>query len=80
MKRVSITYYAIFREQRGLGSEELLTSAASYGDLYDELRARHGFTLDPSLVRSAVNGAFVPKDQLLCEGDAVVFIPPVAGG
>lgn len=80
MKRLSITYYAIFREQRGLSSEELQTSAATFVELYAELQESHGFNLEPALVRVAVNGAFVPMEQAIREDDAIVFIPPVAGG
>jgi molybdopterin converting factor small subunit len=32
------------------------------------------------LLRVAVNGEFGDWEQPLAEGDAVVFIPPVAGG
>jgi sulfur-carrier protein len=80
MKKVDVTYFAIFREQRGLSREVVETSAATPGQLYEELRANHGFTMEISLVKTAINGAFVPISQTLCDGDAVVFIPPVAGG
>ena len=49
-------------------------------DLYDELRARHPFTLPPELLRVAINTEFGDWAQPLADGDAVVFIPPVAGG
>lgn len=75
-----VQYFAILREQRGLDSERLATDAASPNALYDELRARHGFTLPGDRVRAAVNDEFVPGDAKLREGDRIVFIPPVAGG
>ena len=75
-----IEYSAILREQRGLAAETLTTAAATPAALYNELRARHGFTLPAEFVRAAVNGEFVAADAPLHEGDAVVFIPPVAGG
>jgi len=80
MPSISIRYFAILREQRGLGREQLATAAATPEALYEELRARHGFTLPADRVRAAINGEFAPSTAVLREGDEVVFIPPVAGG
>lgn len=77
---LTIQYFAILREQRGLTSEKLTTAAATPAALYEELRARHGFTLPDDRVRAAVNGEFVPATHPLRPGDQIVFIPPVAGG
>ncbi len=73
-------YFAILREQRGLAQEKLLTAATSAGELYAELRQRHGFTLPADRLRVAVNDDFAPWTTPLNEGDKLVFIPPVAGG
>ena len=80
MITVTVQYFAILREQRGLSEEKLTTSAMSLTALYDELRARHKFTLPGDRIRAAVNDAFVPSSSSLREGDRIVFIPPVAGG
>lgn len=80
MPRLSIQYFAILREQRGVAGEQLDTSAATPSALYEELRARHAFTLPADRVRAAVNGEFVANEAPLRDGDEVVFIPPVAGG
>jgi molybdopterin synthase sulfur carrier subunit len=77
---LQVQYFALLREQRGLVEETLTTSAGTPAALYDELRARHGFTLPGDRVRAAVNDAFVASDVPLRTGDRVVFIPPVAGG
>lgn len=79
-RTLRIEYFAILREQRGLTAESLATAAATPVALYEELRARHGFTLPAAHVRAAVNGEFVPADAPLHESDVIVFIPPVAGG
>ena len=79
-KRVRVQYFALLREQRGLAQESLVTEAATAGDLYEELRARHGFTLLSGQLRAAVNDEFAPWTAPLSEGDALVFLPPVAGG
>ncbi|MSU22210.1 MAG: MoaD/ThiS family protein [Opitutus sp.] len=80
MKTVSVQYFAILREQRGLTEEKVSTTAATLAALYDELRARHGFTLPGDRVRAAVNDEFVAATAPLSDGVRVVFIPPVAGG
>lgn len=80
MRTIDVHYFAILREQRGLSQEKLTTDAATPAALYDELRARHRFTLPADRVRAAVNDAFVDSSSSLRDGDRVVFIPPVAGG
>jgi sulfur-carrier protein len=79
-KTIMVQYFAILREQRGVSQETLTTTAATPAALYEELRARHPFTLPGDRVRAAVNDAFVAADAPLREGDRIVFIPPVAGG
>jgi molybdopterin converting factor small subunit len=76
MKQIKVQYYAVFREQKGRSEDALETSAATVADLYAEL----GLRLDPKLVRASINQQFKPMDTPLCDGDTVVFIPPVAGG
>ena len=78
--RIEVEYFAILREQRGVKAESISTASATVAALYEELRARHGFTLPGDRVRGAVNDVFVPAAHPLREGDRVVFIPPVAGG
>jgi molybdopterin converting factor subunit 1 len=80
MRTLRVHYFAVLREQRGLAEESLSTGAATAADLYEELRARHGFTLAAEFLRAAVNEEFVPWGAALRDGDAVAFLPPVAGG
>lgn len=80
MKTVHVQYFALLREQRGLSREAVPTTAATAGELYEELRARHALTLLPSQLRVAVNGEFAPWSAPLADGAQLVFIPPVAGG
>jgi molybdopterin converting factor subunit 1 len=80
MPKISIRYFAILREPRGGAHEQLVTPAATPQALYEELRARHGFTLPADRVRAAINGEFAAAAAPLREDDEVVFIPPVAGG
>ncbi len=56
------------------------TAAATPAELYEELRARHRFSLAGERVRVALNDEFAPASAALRAGDRVVFLPPVAGG
>jgi len=80
MKSVSLKYYAVFREARGVSSEEFSTSAANLSDLYAELCDAYGFSLPVHLVKVSVNNAFAEMADSFGSGDEIVFIPPVAGG
>lgn len=80
MITVTVRYFAILREQRGLDQEILRTPAATPTALYEQLRAAHSFSLPADRVRAAVNGEFVAADFPLPDGCELVFIPPVAGG
>lgn len=79
-KRIRVQYFALLREQAGRSDESLVTSARTPRDLYEELKIRYPFTLAPEMLRVAVNTEFGEWSQTLADGDAVVFIPPVAGG
>ncbi|HKZ74793.1 MAG TPA: MoaD family protein [Steroidobacteraceae bacterium] len=79
-RHIRVQYYAVLREQAGRSEETLETAAGTPGELYAELRARYPFSLAPEMLRVAVNAEFADWGQPLADGDAVVFIPPVAGG
>jgi molybdopterin converting factor small subunit len=78
--QLKIQYYALMREQAGRSEETVETSALTPADLYGELAARYGFTLTRDQLKVAVNSEFSDWARPLHVGDAVVFIPPVAGG
>ena len=79
-KTVRVRYFAILREQRGLDEEAVATGASTAAELYGELRALHRFTLPAERLRVAVNGDFAPWSAPVRDGDALAFLPPVAGG
>ncbi len=78
--QIKVQYYAILREQAGRSEETVATAARTPRDLYAELQRRHPFSLGAESLRVAINAEFGEWSQPLVEGDAVVFIPPVAGG
>lgn len=80
MLKLHVTYYAVLREQRGLSSEELETSAGTARDLYAELSTRHPFSLPVDRLRVAIDGEFASWDAPLRNGAKLALIPPVAGG
>jgi molybdopterin converting factor subunit 1 len=80
MKKLTLQYFAVLREQAGCSEEQLETAAATPAELYEQVRARHGFTLPQSMLRVAVNEEFRDWSWRLQANDRVVFIPPVAGG
>lgn len=79
-KQVTVQYFAILKEERGLAEETFATTATTVGELYADLAQQHGFRLDASHLRVAVNSEFTSWQHNLQESDRVVFIPPVAGG
>jgi molybdopterin-guanine dinucleotide biosynthesis protein A len=79
-RRVTVQYFALLREQAGRGSETLETRACTPRELYGELARRYPFSLDAAQLRVAINSEFGDWSAVLRDGDAVVFIPPVAGG
>jgi molybdopterin converting factor subunit 1 len=80
VKKITLQYFAVLREQAGCSEERVATTAATAAELYEEARVRHGFTLPLSMLRVAVNEEFRDWSSPLEAGDRVVFIPPVAGG
>ena len=76
---LSVLYFASLRDAAGREREELPVPA-SLAALYEDLRARHGFTLPRERLRVAVDGAFVGWDAPPRAGSEIAFIPPVSGG
>lgn len=79
-KKITMKYFALLREQRGLSEEQLETTASTYTQLYQELQQQYPLTLPVAMLKVAINNRFETLETLIKEGDEVVFIPPVAGG
>ena len=78
--KMTVRYFAAFREATGLETEPVESAATTTGDLFAECRARHvGLeSYETSLV--AINDEMARWDSAVTEGDEVLFFPPVAGG
>jgi sulfur-carrier protein len=79
-RQVHIKFFAVLREQAGMSTLDVTTSARTSAELYAELTATRRLTLPATLLRVAINDRYATMDTPLSPGDRVVFIPPVAGG
>jgi len=80
MKTISIRYFAVLRERRGLAVEQVKTPCETVGELVESLIAEHRLGLPPALIRVAIENEFVDPADPLPQGKELVLIPPVAGG
>lgn len=78
--KITVTYFAALRDERGLCSEEVQTSADTLANLYAELQLQHNFSVPVHLIKGAVANTFVAHDYQLKNNDAVFLMPPVSGG
>lgn len=79
-----VLYFAWLRERVGVATEEVETSAATVGELVEELRARddrHAAAFaDLAAVRVALDEEQADLDAPLAGAREVAFFPPVTGG
>ena len=80
MKAVTVRFFAIFREATGEESLKLQTQSGTVRDLFAEMSGRYDGLRHEVAALVAVNDEMVDWDRELCEGDEVLFFPPVAGG
>lgn len=78
--KIHVSYFALLREQAGVSSEEIETTAKTARALYADLLTRHRFSLPLERLRVAINGEFASWDTPLATGAKLALIPPVAGG
>jgi len=77
---VTVTYYGLLAERRGIASEVISTTAEDPASLYAEIDSLHLLGLSTSAFRVAVNDEFVPWSHPLAGNDSVAFLPPMSGG
>lgn len=77
--RVTVRYFAVLRERRGLGEEEVdLTDGSTAAEAWRRLSPFPGEVTFP--VAFAINQAIVAGATVLRAGDELAFLPPVGGG
>ena len=79
-KRITVRYFAMFREHAGVGEETLELSATTALDVFEATRERHGSTEPTGHCKVAINESMANWDTPVSDGDTVLLFPPVAGG
>ena len=80
MKTLTVRYFAMFREQAGVGEETLQLDVATARDVFEATRARHGSQEPGGHCKVAINDRMAEWDAPVEDGDTVLLFPPVAGG
>ena len=80
MKSITVRYFAVFRENAGVGEEVLETEAATAAEVFDATRERHGSAEPLGHCKVAINDEIAEWDSAVEDGDVVLLFPPVAGG
>lgn len=79
-KKLTVRYFASFREHAGIGEETVELPAATARDVFDLLVDRHGSAEPLGHCKVAVNDELVDWSSPVSDGDTVLLFPPVAGG
>jgi len=80
MKRITVRYFAMFREHAGVATETIEIDAATARDVFDATRERHGSSEPTGHCKVAINDEMADWDTAVADGDEVLLFPPVAGG
>ena len=80
MITVRIRYMAALKEKAGIERETLETDCESVGDLFENLKARHGFKLQQKHLRVATHDQFESMARKLRTAEEIICIQHVAGG
>lgn len=80
MKKITVRYFAMFRERAGTASESLTTDAETAGDVFRATSTRHGSSEPLAHCKVAINDEMTDWDAPVRDGDTVLLFPPVAGG
>jgi molybdopterin converting factor small subunit len=79
-KSLTIRYFAIFRENAGLGEESVSLDAETAADVFALLKHRHGSEEPLGHCKVAINDVMAEWQDAVADGDIVLLFPPVAGG
>ena len=80
MKTITVRYFAMFRENAGVGEETLSLDVATTADVFAVTRERHGSSEPSGHCKVAVNDEMADWDTKVGDGDTILLFPPVAGG
>jgi molybdopterin synthase sulfur carrier subunit len=77
---LTICYFGLLAERRGLAQEKIDASASTPAAVYAELDVQYRLGLAVTDIRAAVNDEFVSFQHPLAENDTLAFLPPMSGG
>jgi MoaD family protein len=80
VKRITVRYFAMFREHAGLSEETLRLDVATARDVFEQTRSRHGSDEPEGHCKVAINDALADWSSPVQDGDTILLFPPVAGG
>jgi molybdopterin synthase sulfur carrier subunit len=79
-KRITVRYFAGFREHAGVDEETLDVDARTARDVFTRLSHRHGSDEPLGHCKVAINDEMADWETPISDGDTVFLFPPVAGG
>jgi len=80
MKKITVRYFAMFREHAGLSEETIEVEVVTAMDVFEQTRSRHGSSEPMGHCKVAINDQMADWDSNVNNGDTVLLFPPVAGG
>jgi molybdopterin synthase sulfur carrier subunit len=80
VKRITVRYFAMFREHAGISEETLELDAETARDVFEQTRGRHGSSEPQGHCKVAINDELAQWSSPVSDGDTVLLFPPVAGG
>ena len=79
-KKITVRYFAIFREHAGIDAETVALDVETAADVFDATKTRHGSSEPLGHCKVAINDEMADWDTAIDDGDVVLLFPPVAGG
>ena len=80
MKKITVRYFAMFREHAGLSEETIESEVVTAMDVFEQTRSRHGSSEPMGHCKVAINDQMADWESNVNDGDTVLLFPPVAGG
>lgn len=78
---ITLLLFASYADALGVSSLDMdLPRESTVGDVLSAIRARPGAERLPPSPLVAVNQRYAGIESVVCDGDEIALIPPVAGG
>lgn len=79
-KKITVRYFALIGERRGIQNDPYETEAATVRELLHELQENKAIPLTTNISKAAVNDKFVDWDAPIADGDLITLMSPFSGG